>query len=116
MARERVEHGALFIAAAAVEKRVKLGVLPEKEALQSYDGIFELAAALRLRAVQGLQLLQLFAEGVVLRLQGVDDRVFVLERCLELAKHAHIVRISETGIPLWNGHSGWMVCEAGGRT
>ncbi len=116
MTRERVEHGTLLIAAAAVEKRVKLGVLPEKETLQSDDGVFQLAAAVRLPAVLRLQLLQLFAKGVVLGLQGLDDGVFVLECRLELAKHAHIVRICETGIRFWMGHEGGRGCEVGGRT
>ncbi len=85
MAGESVEHCSLLLAAAAVEERVKLGVLPQQQALERDDCVFELSAALRLGAELVLQQHELLAEAVVLTLQRLDHDVLVLESRLKLA-------------------------------
>ena len=79
MAGEGVEHCSLLLAAAAVEERVELGVLPQQQALERDDCVFELSAALRLGAELVLQQHELLAEAVVLTLQRLDHDVLVLE-------------------------------------
>ena len=53
---ECVKHGALLLAAASVEQRLKLGMLMEEETLECNHRVFELAAALGLAAVLRVQL------------------------------------------------------------
>jgi hypothetical protein len=86
--RESVKHGALLLAATAVEQRIKLGVLPQKNSLECDDGIFEFATSQVQAAVLRLQLQQLLAKQVIFRLKRFNDYVFVLQGCLELAVHA----------------------------
>jgi hypothetical protein len=100
VARECVEHGALLLAAASVEQRLKLGMLMEEETLECNHRVFKLAATLGLAAVLRLQLQQLPAERTRFRLQRFDDGILVFESGFKLAVHVQSVRVAAAGTQL----------------